>query len=284
MNNNNHHTPEGWGYGQTGQPGYGKPFQRPFSHPETQPPAFGGMPAPGVPHNPYANQVQPYGQPGSGMPGQGAPVSRSSKRRQQRASGRRFAGGFLALIWAVFILQLFFPWLQGFGIHPLDINGLPMIFTSPLLHANLEHIISNSLPGALFAYLIGYSGKRVFWEVTTFVLLIGGLGTWVFGGIGTNHIGASGLVYGWLAYLLVRGFFNRSIGQILTGLILGFFYSGLIWGVLPGTEGVSWQAHLFGAIGGIAAGMIITSDDPPELAAKKHAKKQAKAAEKQARR
>lgn len=284
MNNNNHHTPEGWGYGRTEQPGYGKPFQRPFSHPESQPPAFGDMPAPGVPHNPYANQVQPYGQPGSGMPGQGAPVSRSLKRRQQRKSGLRFAGGFLALIWAVFILQLFFPWLQGFGIHPLDINGLPMIFTSPLLHANLEHIISNSLPGALFAYLIGYSGKRVFWEVTTFVLLIGGLGTWVFGGIGTNHIGASGLVYGWLAYLLVRGFFNRSIGQILTGLILGFFYSGLIWGVLPGTEGVSWQAHLFGAIGGIAAGMIITSDDPPELAAKKHAKKQAKAAEKQARR
>ncbi|WP_425284120.1 rhomboid family intramembrane serine protease [Corynebacterium coyleae] len=242
------------------------------------------MPAPGVPHNPYANQRQPYGQPGMGLQGQGYPASRSLKRTQQRKSGLRFAGGFLALIWAVFILQLFFPWLQGFGIHPLDINGLPMIFTSPLLHANLEHIISNSLPGALFAYLIGYSGKRVFWEVTTFVLLIGGLGTWVFGGIGTNHIGASGLVYGWLAYLLVRGFFNRSIGQILTGLILGFFYSGLIWGVLPGTEGVSWQAHLFGAIGGIVAGMIITSDDPPELAAKKHAKKQAKAAEKQARR
>lgn len=284
MNNNNHHTPEGWGYGRTEQPGYGKPFQRPFSHPETQPPAFGGMPAPGVPHNPYANQVQPYGQPGMRLQGQGDPAMRSLKRRQQRKSGLRFAGGFLALIWAVFILQLFFPWLQGFGIHPLDINGLPMIFTSPLLHANLEHIISNSLPGALFAYLIGYSGKRVFWEVTTFVLLIGGLGTWVFGGIGTNHIGASGLVYGWLAYLLVRGFFNRSIGQILTGLILGFFYSGLIWGVLPGTEGVSWQAHLFGAIGGIVAGMIITSDDPPELAAKKHAKKQAKAAEKQARR
>lgn len=284
MNNNNHHTPEGWGYGRTEQPGYGKPFQRPFSHPETQPPAFGGMPAPGVPHNPYANQRQPYGQPGMGLQGQGYPASRSLKRRQQRKSGLRFAGGFLVLIWAVFILQLFFPWLQGFGIHPLDINGLPMIFTSPLLHANLEHIISNSLPGALFAYLIGYSGKRVFCEVTTFVLLIGGLGTWVFGGIGTNHIGASGLVYGWLAYLLVRGFFNRSIGQILTGLILGFFYSGLIWGVLPGTEGVSWQAHLFGAIGGIVAGMIITSDDPPELAAKKHAKKQAKAAEKQARR
>lgn len=284
MNKNNHHIPEGWGYGQTGQPGYGKPFQRPFSHPESQPPAFGDMPAPGVPHNPYANQMQPYGQPGSGMSGQGAPVSRSSKRRQQRASGLRFAGGFLAVIWVVFILQQFFPGLEEFGVHPLDVQSLLMIFTSPLLHANLEHIISNSLPGALFAYLIGYSGKRVFWEVTAFTVLIGGLGTWLFGGIGTNHIGASGLVYGWLAYLLVRGFFNHSVSQILTGVVLGFFYSGLIWGVLPGTEGVSWQAHLFGAIGGVIAGMIITSDDPPELAAKKTAKKQAKAMEKQARR
>ena len=160
------------------------------------------------------------------------------------------------------------------------IRDRPYIVTAPLLHANLEHIVSNSLPGALFAYLVGYSGKRVFWEVTGLVVLIGGLGTWLLGGVGTNHIGASGLVYGWLTYLIVRGFFNRSLSQILTGLVLGFFYSGLIYGVLPGTEGVSWQAHLFGAVGGFVAGMGITSDDPPALAAKK----QAKALEKQARR
>lgn len=255
---NYNHTPQGWGYGETGQPGYGKPFQRPFSHPETQPPAFGG---PYAPYNPYAP-----------VPSNG-PQRGPKTRKQQRNSGMRFAVGYLVVIWAVFIAQVFFPWLTAFGIHPLDLSGLPMIFTSPLLHANLEHIISNSLPGALFAYLIGYSGKRVFWEVTTFVVIIGGLGTWVFGGVGTNHIGASGLVYGWLTYLLVRGFFNRSAGQILMGLVLGFLYSGLIWGVLPGTPGISWQAHLFGAVGGMFAGMVITSDDPPELSARKEAKK-----------
>ena len=79
-------------------------------------------------------------------------------------------------------------------------------------------------------------------------------------------------MYGWLAYLIIRGFFNRSISQIITGVVLGFFYSGLIFGLLPGTEGVSWQAHLFGAIGGFIAGMVITSDDPPELVAKREAK------------
>ena len=279
---NRHNTPEGWGYGQTGQPGYGKPFQRPFSHPERQQPAFG---EPAQPYNPYATPQQQgqYGQPGQfGQPqyNQTPGTKRVSKRRAQRQTGLKLAGGFLATIWVVFILELVFPWLQAFGIHPLDVSSLPFIFTSPLLHANLEHIISNSIPGAIFAFLVGYSGKRVFWEVTTFVVIIGGLGTWLLGGVGTNHIGASGLVYGWLAYLIIRGFFNRSISQIITGLILGFFYSGLIFGLLPGTEGVSWQAHLFGTIGGLVAGMVITSDDPPALAAKK----QAKALEKQARR
>ena len=149
------------------------------------------------------------------------------------------------------------------------------------MHANFEHLIGNSLPGALFAYLIGYSGKRVFWEVTAFVVIVGGLGTWVFGGVGTNHIGASGLVYGWLAYLIVRGFFNRSGSQIALGLVLGFMYSSLVWGMFPGMPGVSWQAHLFGAIGGITAGTIITSDDPPELAARKEAKRLEKAQRKQ---
>ena len=276
MSEHNHHTPEGWGYGQTGQPGYGKPFQRPFSHPEWQQPAFS---EPAQPYNPYATPQQQgqYGQPQYSQP---RGTRRVSKRKAQRQTGLKLAGGFLATIWIVFILELVFPWLQAFGIHPLDVSSLPFIFTSPLLHANFEHIISNSIPGAIFAFLVGYSGKRVFWEVTTFVVIIGGLGTWLFGGVGTNHIGASGLVYGWLAYLIVRGFFNRSIGQIITGVVLGFFYSGLIFGLLPGTEGVSWQAHLFGAIGGIVASMVITSDDPPKLAAKK----QAKALEKQARR
>ncbi|MCP1386961.1 rhomboid family intramembrane serine protease [Corynebacterium sp. TA-R-1] len=208
------------------------------------------------------------------MPPAQRPVKQPSKRVRQRNTGLRFAVGYVIVIWAVYLVNLiaFGGNLLYLGIHPLELSGLPFIFTSPLLHGSLEHIISNTIPGAIFAFLVGYSGKRVFWEVTAFVVIVGGLGTWVFGGIGTNHIGASGLVYGWLAYLLVRGFFNRSGSQITLGLTLGFFYSGLIWGVLPGTPGVSWQAHLFGAVGGVIAAMIITSDDPPELAAKREAK------------
>ena len=255
-----HQTPPGWGYGDTGQPGYGKPFQRPFSHPETQQPAF-PVGSAGLPPVQQPLQPQPSAKP-------------VSKRKQQRSTGLRFAVGYLVAIWAVQLINVLFfnGYLVVFGIHPLEVVSLPFIFTSPLLHGGWDHIISNSFAGALFAFLVGYSGKRVFWEVTAFVVIIGGLGTWVFGGVGTNHIGASGLVYGWLAYLLVRGFFNRSGAQIILGLILGFFYSGLVWGLLPGTPGISWQAHLFGAIGGVVAATIITSDDPPELVAKRQEK------------
>ena len=262
MNHNQHHTPPGWGYGPTGQPGYGKPFQRPFSHPETQMPAF-YQGQPGLPGQP--------GQPGQPGPQFGQPIS---KRKAQRRTGLRFAALYVLSIWAVFIVNsiVFGGNLLYMGIHPLDVPSLPFIFTSPLLHGSLDHILGNTVPGAIFAFLVGYSGKRVFWEVTAFVVVIGGLGTWLFGGIGTNHVGASGLVYGWLAYLIVRGFFNRSGQQIALGVILGFLYSGLVWGMFPGNPGVSWQAHLFGAIGGAVAAMIITSDDPPALVMKRQRK------------
>nr|WP_231908549.1 rhomboid family intramembrane serine protease [Corynebacterium mycetoides] len=207
------------------------------------------------------------------MPVPGGPLAPPQRqyaktRAQKRGTGLRFAFGYLAVLWAVFFLNalLFGGGLNYFGIHPLDPSALLHIVTAPFLHADINHLISNSIPGAVFCFLIGYSGSRVFWEVTIIAAVTAGLGTWFVGGIGTNHIGASGVVYGWLTYLIVRGFFNRSWQQITLGVVLGFFYSGLIWGVLPGTPGVSWQGHLFGAIGGIIAGMLITSDDPPELA------------------
>ncbi|MDO5512233.1 rhomboid family intramembrane serine protease, partial [Corynebacterium sp.] len=186
-----------------------------------------------------------------------------------------FAAAYVIVIWIVHVVNIFVfaGQLVFFGIHPLDVSSLWHIVTSPLLHANVEHLISNTIPGAVFSFLIGMSRARVWWEVTAIVVVLGGLGVWLFGGVGTNHIGASGLVYGWLGYLLVRGLFNRSVTQLLVGIILGITYSGLIWGVLPGVPGVSWQAHLFGAVGGVAAGMFITSDDPPQLRARRAARK-----------
>lgn len=234
--------------------------------------------------NAWNQQPNPFGQPGYAggqvQPmGQPAPP-RQGRRRAQAKVGLAYAIGYIIVIWAVHLVSVlvFGGDLVYFGIHPLEPASLPFIFTSPVLHVNFEHLISNTVPGAIFAFLVGYSGHRVFWEVTAFVVVVGGLGTWVLGGPGTNHVGASMLVYGWLAYLLVRGIFNRSASQIALGLLLGLMYSGLIWGVLPIDAGVSWQAHLFGAIGGVAAGVVITSDDPPALQARKAVKRQKKLA------
>ena len=194
-----------------------------------------------------------------------APTAMTSRTRSGRiTTGFSIAFGFLVVEWAVHIINafLFGGQLSNYGIRPLDFNGIWGIFTAPLLHANFEHLMSNSVPGAIFCFLIGLSGRKAWWEVTLITTLVAGLGTWFIGGPGTSHIGASSLVYGWLAYLIVRGIFNRSLIQTILGIVLGFAYSGLVWGVLPVYEGVSWQGHLFGAIGGILAGMTITSDDP----------------------
>lgn len=220
----------------------------------------------GQQHSHEPNPFQP--RPASPSAGQ-QPVLNTGDSKNYTRTGRlktaaSLTVGFLAVEWIIHIINFLFfgSELGQYGIHPLDFNGIWGIFTAPLLHANFEHLIGNSLPGAVFCFLIGLSGRKAWWEVTVIVVLIAGIGTWLLGGPGTSHIGASGMVYGWLAYLIVRGIFNRSLGQFLVGVGLGFAYSGLIWGVLPIYEGVSWQGHLFGAIGGIVAGMVITSDDP----------------------
>lgn len=190
--------------------------------------------------------------------------SKNYTRRGRITTGLTLAAGFLVVEWAVHIVNAFVfgGALSNYGIRPLDFNGIWGILTAPLLHVSFEHLASNSVPGAIFCFLIGLSGRKAWWEVTIITVLIAGLGTWFLGGPGTSHIGASSLVYGWLAYLIVRGLFNRSLVQTALGVVLGIAYSGLIWGVLPVYEGVSWQGHLFGALGGILAGMAITSDDP----------------------
>ncbi len=212
-----------------------------------------------------------------GFPASMAPARSEAKRtvRHRVRTGLSFAAGYVIVIWAVHLVNTFAfgGLLTFFGVHPLDPGALWQIFTAPLLHGSFGHLISNTVPGAIFSFLIGMSGARVWWEVTAVVVVVGGAGVWLLGGVGTNHIGASGLVYGWLAYLIVRGIFNRSLGQIVVGVFLGMAYSGLVWGVLPGAEGISWQAHLFGAVGGFGAGVFITSDDPPALRAKRQQKR-----------
>jgi membrane associated rhomboid family serine protease len=147
--------------------------------------------------------------------------------------------------------------LNDDGIHPRDPEGLLGVIWGPLLHANWDHLIANTLPFLIFGFLAMAVGLGRWLAVTAIIWVVGGLGVWLVGPSGSSTIGASGVIFGWLTFLLARGFFNRSGKQILLALVLLFLWGGILLGVLPGNPGVSWQAHLFGALGGVLAAWVM---------------------------
>jgi membrane associated rhomboid family serine protease len=136
------------------------------------------------------------------------------------------------------------------GLEPRENDGLDGILFAPVLHGPWGHLLANTVPLLVFGFLLLLAGVQRWLTVTAVVWLVGGAGVWLTGGVGTVHIGASVLVFGWLCYLLLRGVFSRHPGQLALGVLLLLIYGGVLWGVLPGQPGVSWQGHLFGAIGG----------------------------------
>jgi membrane associated rhomboid family serine protease len=146
------------------------------------------------------------------------------------------------------------------GIRPRQLNGLDGILWAPLLHASWQHLAANTVPVLVFGFLALAGGAGQFIEVTATVWVVGGLGTWLTGSAG-NHLGASILVFGWFVFLLVRGLFTRSPAQILLAVALFTLWGGVLWGLLPGAEGISWQGHLFGATGGLLAAYLVAHAD-----------------------
>ena len=168
-------------------------------------------------------------------------------------------GGFVALLFAIelFNMLMLRSLNSTFGLRPRSADGLLDIFTFPLLHANLNHLLSNSLPLIIFGFLVFLAGLRVFLTALALGWLGSGLTVWLIGDGGIT-VGASGLVFGLFSFLLVRGFFNRSWLQILLAAVLFLGYGGILLGVLPSVAGlVSWQAHLGGAAGGVVAALLL---------------------------
>ncbi len=168
-------------------------------------------------------------------------------------------GGFIALMWAVEIIDLLFlgGTLDRYGIRPRSITGLRGILFAPFLHGGLAHIAANTIPFLTLGWLIMLRETSDFFVVTAMTMIVSGLGTWLIGPTNSIHIGASGLVFGYLGFLLLRGYFERSVTAILFSIIVGSLYGGLIWGVLPLQYGISWQGHLFGFIGGVMAARLV---------------------------
>ncbi|MEO9329950.1 MULTISPECIES: rhomboid family intramembrane serine protease [Gordonia] len=145
------------------------------------------------------------------------------------------------------------------GIEPREVDGLDGILWAPMLHADWQHLFANLVPGAVLCFLVLMTQR--FLIVTAIVWLVSGLGVWLFAAPYTVTVGASGVIFGWLTFLLVRGLFNRDVWQILGGVVLFLLYGSLLWGVLPSNPFVSWQAHLFGAIAGVLAAWFLASRD-----------------------
>ncbi|MEV0340854.1 rhomboid family intramembrane serine protease [Nocardia sp. NPDC050713] len=147
--------------------------------------------------------------------------------------------------------------LDRAGIEPREADGLWGILWAPVLHGGWDHLMGNTVPVLVLGFLVLAAGIGRGLAATAVIWVVAGLGTWLTGADGTVHIGASSLVFGWLTFLILRGWFTRSAGQIVLGLVVLVVYGSLLWGVLPGQDGISWQGHLFGAIGGVVAAWLL---------------------------
>jgi len=177
------------------------------------------------------------------------------------------SGAFVVLLWTIEIVDAAVDNdLDQYGVQPRDGEGLLGILFAPVLHAGWDHLSANTLPALVLGFLVLVSGIGRGLEATAIVWVIGGLGVWIVAPSHSVHLGASVLVFGWLVYLMIRGIFTRRAGQIILGMVLFFMYGGLLLGVLPGQPGVSWQGHLFGALGGGLAAWLVGGDERTERA------------------
>lgn len=170
-------------------------------------------------------------------------------------------GSFVVLLWVIEVLDVLSgSRIERAGIEPRSVDGLWGILFAPVLHDDWAHLIANTIPVLVLGFLVLMSGIARGLTATGIIWLVGGAGTWLIGGSYSNHIGASILIFGFIAYLLTRGFFTRNIGQLAIGVVVFLVYGGALIGVLPSTPGISWQGHLFGAIGGVIAAWLLSSD------------------------
>lgn len=179
-------------------------------------------------------------------------LERTHGVRRHLARHALILGALIATLW---IIELF-DWLvlrgalDGWGIQPRTLGGLQAIVVAPWLHAGFGHLLANTIPLMVLGWFVMLRSTQDFLIVMLASLLASGLGIWIFGGDSTIHLGVSGVVFGLFGYLLARGYYERSMVAIGMAVAAFFIYGGMVWGMLPLQNGVSWQGHLFGFVGG----------------------------------
>src|SRR6201996_4921367 len=201
--------------------------------------------------------------------GQDLNESRPAAWRQGPSVGKAiraaiFMTGFLGLLWLIQVIN----WADSyhldtrFGILPHHESHLGDIFTAPLLHFSWQHLEGNSIPFLVLGFLAAYRGLAKFVAVTLIVTITSGLAVWFFQSSSELTVGASGLIFGYFGYVLVRGIFDRNLIDIVVGILAGVLYFGILAVAIPGTPGVSWIGHAGGLAGGVLAGWILRSRRP----------------------
>ncbi|MGA6164112.1 rhomboid family protein [Amycolatopsis magusensis] len=193
--------------------------------------------------------------------GGGTPATDPAKRvlPAKPKAAALLALGFVVLLYLVELVDVILPAnLDNGGIQARTLGGLDGVIWAPALHDGWGHLFANTIPVLVFAFLAMAGGIGRFVVVTGIIWVVGGLGVWLVGPGDAVTVGASGLAFGWLAFLLVRGLFNRSWPQLGVALALLAIWGGMIWGVLPTDPNISWQGHLFGALSGVLAAWLVS--------------------------
>jgi membrane associated rhomboid family serine protease len=173
--------------------------------------------------------------------------------------------GFLAVIWGAQVIN----WALGYrlsvdyGIHTRDPGDVTGLFTAPLLHLSWAHLEGNSGPLFIFGFLAAFRGVRRFWVLTALVAIVSGVGAWLTSAPHTVTAGASGVVFGYFGYVIVRGFFDRHRIDIVVGVVMALCFAYQFAVLLP-QKGVSWQGHVFGFAAGIAGGWVLRERRPSQ--------------------
>ena len=184
-------------------------------------------------------------------------MASASPTPTDRARGFAFVALMVVLMWFAEVVDLVAGDLDAAGIRPRSVDGLAGVVTAPFLHGGFGHLLGNTVPFAALGLGIALSGLARVAAVTAIVAAVGGLGTWLTADPGTIHIGASGLVFGYAGYLVARGLFSRSLLHLATGaLVAAVWGTTLVSGLVP-SDGISWQGHLFGAVGGVLAARLL---------------------------
>jgi len=164
--------------------------------------------------------------------------------------------GFVALIWVIESINFSIGHrLSDWGILPRTVKGLKGIPLSPFLHASLIHIMMNTIPLAVLGGFVILNGRQIFFEISIIIILVSGTALWLFGR-SSYHVGASGLIFGYFGYLVLRAWYDRSLKSFIIAFVTVSLYGGIIWGMLPTFSRISWEGHLFGLLAGILAARL----------------------------